>query len=124
MALHNILGSKGEKIAEAYLAEKGYDIKETNWRKERAEADIIALSEDLLIIAEVKTRTNEYYGPPGDAVGRSKKRMMVKAAELYLQEKQIDLEVRYDVIEIIVMNNSHTIRHIEDAFYPFSTEID
>jgi putative endonuclease len=124
MAEHNVLGLKGEKLAADHLQEKGFLIQEINWRKERAEADIIAVKNDMLIFVEVKTRATEYYGAPGEAVGKTKMKMVVRAAELYLEEKAINKEVRYDIVEVIIEKGKTSIKHIEDAFYPYSNELD
>ena len=124
MATHNELGKSGEKEAVAFLSEKGFEIVATNWRKERAEADIIARKNDLLLLIEVKTRSTDYFGTPAEAVGKQKQRMMVKAAEYFLEEKELNVEVRYDIISIILNEKGKKIVHIEDAFYPFASEID
>lgn len=124
MATHNELGKSGEKEACAFLLEKGYEILATNWKNNKAEADIIAKKNDLLLLVEVKTRSTDYFGTPEEAVGKHKQRMMVKAAEAYLEEKNLNYEVRYDIISIILNNNTKKIVHIEEAFYPYSSEID
>lgn len=124
MATHNELGKSGEKEAVAFLSEKGFEIVATNWRKEKAEADIIARKNDLLLLIEVKTRSTDYFGTPAEAVGKQKQRMMVKAAEYFLEEKELNVEVRYDIISIILNEKGKKIVHIEDAFYPFASEID
>ena len=124
MAAHNELGKAGEKEACAFLLEKGYEILATNWKNNKAEADIIAKKNDLLLLVEVKTRSTDYFGAPEEAVGTQKQRMMVKAAEAYLEENELNYEVRYDIISIILNNNTKKIVHIEEAFYPYSSEID
>ena len=123
MALHNDLGKKGEQAACKFLQQKGYEIIATNWRNKKAEADIIARKEDLIILAEVKTRSTEYYGLPEEAVGKQKQRMMVKAAEAFLEEHKLNSEVRYDVVAVIINEKEQKIEHIEDAFYPYSSEL-
>ncbi|RLC55340.1 MAG: endonuclease, partial [Candidatus Cloacimonadota bacterium] len=54
MAQHNELGKEGEQIAVDFLIQKGYEIKERNWRFKKAEIDIIAQLENVLIAVEVK----------------------------------------------------------------------
>lgn len=124
MAAHNELGKAGEKEACDFLKENGYEILATNWTNKKAEADIIAKKDDLLLIIEVKTRSTAYFGSPEEAVGKQKQRMMVKAAEAYLEEFNLNVEVRYDIIAIVMNKQTKKIIHIEDAFYPFSSEID
>ena len=118
MAQHNQLGKKGEALAATYLAQKGYEIIEQNWRNARDEIDIIAIQNNFLVIVEVKTRSTDYFGDPSEAVTDKKQTFLIRAAEEYVIEKEIDLEVRFDIISIILKSNQHQIQHIEDAFYP------
>ena len=43
MAKHNDLGKAGENAAVAYLEQKGYLIRNRNWRKGHFELDIVCL---------------------------------------------------------------------------------
>ena len=72
MAEHNVTGQKGEEMAANYLVEKGYSILEKNWRFKNLEADIIALTSKILVIAEVKTRKSNYFGEPETFVTKQK----------------------------------------------------
>ena len=118
MAEHNELGKSGEEIALEHLTNKGYQILETNWRAGRFEIDIIAQSGEQIIVAEVKTRTSNYLMEPETAVTKDKRRMLVKAADIYVQRHNIDLEVRFDIISVVISKEDFRINHIEDAFYP------
>jgi putative endonuclease len=118
MAEHNILGKKGEDLAVDFLLKNGYDILERNWRTGRDEIDIIARKDNLLIIVEVKTRSTDYFGEPEEAVTTKKQMFLVRATDKYVNEKEIDDLIRYDIISIILKPGNHTIHHIEDAFYP------
>ncbi len=118
MSLHNELGKKGEEIAADYLSDLGYKIRDRNWRWGKDEIDIIAETDKFIVIIEVKTRSTSYFGEPEDSVDRQKQRFLVRAADEYVNQKQIDLEVRFDIISIIINSGKQTIRHIEDAFYP------
>ena len=118
MAQHNELGKVGEGIALAHLRSAGYTIKEANWRFSKDEIDIIAQKENVIVFVEVKTRRNDYFGLPQDAVTRKKQKFLIRAADAYIQKNEIDLEARYDIISVIKTESSHKIDHIEDAFYP------
>lgn len=120
MAHHIDLGQKGESIACLYLANKDYKIKARNWRHKNAEIDIIALNNNKLIIVEVKTRSAAIYEEPRDSITPNKMKFLTNAAEAYIEEKEIDLETRFDVISIKWFGeNKYEINHIEDAFTPF-----
>jgi putative endonuclease len=112
-------GDKGEKIAVNYLKTKGYNILETNWRTGRIELDIIAQIEKIIVFVEVKTRKSDYYGFPEEAVNRQKQKNILDAAEVYLIEKKLDNEVRFDIISIIKNKSIEKIYHIEDAIIPY-----
>ncbi len=118
MALHNELGKTGEEIAAQYLERKGYVILEKNWRHRFLEVDIIALDEQILVLVEVKTRS-DLKMMPEDSVGRRKEKSLIEAAELYLELKGLEFEVRFDIIAIHSMDDFTKIRHIPDAFSGF-----
>ncbi|MCX6244351.1 MAG: YraN family protein [Bacteroidetes bacterium] len=118
MADHNEFGRKGEEIARDYLAGKGYQILETNWVSGKNEIDIIAREGKYIIVVEVKARHSNYAGEPETAVTREKQKSLIRAANSYVRKMNIDLEVRFDIISILVVKGKEQINHIEDAFYP------
>lgn len=111
-------GKKGEAIAARYLEQCGHAILETNWRSNHQELDIVARKDDLLLIVEVKTRSSSRHGEPELSVNKTKQRMLVKAANHYLAMHKLDLEIRFDIISILLDDPSPSINHIKDAFYP------
>ncbi len=117
MAQHNELGKEGEQLALQMLKTKGYTILETNWRNEKDEVDIIATDRNELVIVEVKTRSTDYFGDPEEAVTPQKARNMIRAAEAYIEINDLDMDVRFDIVSIILRNGKATINHIIDAFY-------
>ncbi len=118
MAEHNDTGTKGEKHASEFLQSKGYVVLETNWRFKNLEADIIATTAQTLVVAEVKTRRSNYFGEPETFVTKQKQQNLIKAAHEYIQRNQLDMEVRFDIISIIIGEQGMKVNHIEDAFYP------
>lgn len=118
MALHNEVGKKGEELAKNYLAKHGYRIQAINWRFRKKELDIIAEKNNLLVVVEVKTRTNLYFENPKEAVTRRKQKFIIDAAEAYIVDNNIDMETRFDIVEVTIINQKIEIEHIEDAFQP------
>ena len=116
MAEHNDTGAKGEELAGTYLKNKGYSILETNWRFRNLEADIIASIDQTIVIAEVKTRKSNYFGEPETFVDKQKQKNLRKAANEYIERNNLDKEVRFDIISIVMGKNQMKINHIEDAF--------
>ena len=112
------LGKKGEDLAVEYLIRQGYRILERNWRSGHKEIDIIALKDGILAAVEVKTRKSEDYGEPDIAVGAMKQQMLVWAADTYVRYKNLDVDVRFDIISIILNETEQKLEHIEDAFIP------
>lgn len=106
-------GRAGEKIASDFLKGKGYQILEINWRFNHKEIDIIAKDEKEIVFVEVKSRKDESFGLPEEAVTSAKEQHLIEAAEVYLERNEIDLEVRFDVITLI---NNKVEKHYMYAF--------
>ena len=119
MGIHNKLGLKGEQLAVAHLKKNGYYILERNYRHDRAEVDIIAKMNDLLIAVEVKTRSTLNFGNPQDFVSSKQIKNLVKAVDAYININNLDCEVRFDIIAIVKQGNSYKIEHLKNAFYHF-----
>lgn len=116
---HYRRGMEGEEQAVAYLKGKGYEILCRNYRFQRAEIDILARLGTILVVAEVKTRTDEFYEALSDTVSRTKIGRLVKAADHFVRERGLDVEVRFDIIQLTGTPGSYTLIHWEDAFYHF-----
>jgi putative endonuclease len=118
MAEHNETGRQGEDLAATYLSDNGYEILEQNWRHGKNEIDIVCMKEEFIVFVEVKTRSTVYFGHPEESVDKKKKSFLILAANAYVSQKNINQEVRYDIVSVLIDQHRHTIRHIEDAFYP------
>ncbi len=119
MAEHNELGKLGEELAVEFLLQNGYDILETNWTFQKAEIDIIAQKQSILAVVEVKTRSSIAFGLPQDFVKPKKIQLLVKAVNEYTVSKDLDVDVRFDIISIFKEDKVYKIKHIEDAFFYF-----
>ena len=119
MAEYYELGKKGEQLAVNYLIGKGYKIVERNWRFQKAEIDIIARKAETLISVEVKTRSTKNFGNPQDFVNPKKIKLMVLAMNEYILNKDLDIELRFDIIAITKDKSSFDIEHFKAAFLYF-----
>lgn len=119
MAEHNELGKKGEQLAIDFLIEKEYKILEKNYRFQKAEVDIIAQKDTVLAVVEVKTRSSNYFGNPQDFVNPKKIKLLISAIDHYITERNLDVEVRFDIIAIIKQQKTFEIEHLKDAFLHF-----
>ncbi|MCY0969016.1 YraN family protein [Chryseobacterium wangxinyae] len=120
MADHNDLGKKAEDLAAEFLQKKGYKILTRNFRYQKAEIDIIAEKDNLIIITEVKARSTDAFMLPQEAVNKRKISLIVSAANHYLEEFNKNLEVRFDIISVLPDEKGKlVIEHIIDAFEAF-----
>ena len=119
LAQHNKLGNKGEQLAVDYLKEQGYNILERNFRFDKAEVDIIANKGNTLAIIEVKTRSSADFGNPQDFVKPKQIKNLVKVVDAYVNQNNLEFEVRFDIIGIIKSGKNFTIEHLKDAFFHF-----
>ena len=110
------LGTEGERLAAEYLKSKGYEILERNFRSGKSEIDLITLKERTLVFVEVKIRSRTDYGMPEDWVTEHQTEMIIEGAENYLEERNWEGEIRFDIISII-KKSVPEIEHFEDAFY-------
>lgn len=121
MAEHNDLGKWGEDEAASFLEDEGYAIIDRDWKIGRRDLDIIAMSpnEDTLVVVEVKTRTEEEYQKPEEAVDKRKMRNLAIAANAYAKECRIDKNMRFDIISIVGKGHQvESLEHLKDAFNP------
>jgi len=119
MAAHNDLGKKGEDLAADYLLKKGYKIVARNFSFQKAEVDIIARKDNVLAIIEVKTRSTPDFGNPQEFVKGRQIQRLVKAVDHFVNDHNMDVEVRFDIIAIIKNKAGTKLEHLEDAFVHF-----
>lgn len=117
MSKHNEIGLKGELIAADFLKNKGYLIKEMNWRYGKKEVDIIATFKNQLVFVEVKTRKSTALNFPEETINFNKKNNIKIAAAFYYEQHSDYDGYRIDVIAIIYCNGAiGEIYHFENAF--------
>lgn len=118
MANHNILGKLGEQAAAEYLIKNGYIIRESNWRLDGFEVDIVAEYNNRIIIVEVKTRALNLQSAL-DAIDIKKCQKLLKAANAYIKYYSLPHELQIDVICVVGDRpENFRIEHIKDAVRP------
>ena len=114
------LGSWGEDKAANYLRRRGYKILERNFSCRFGEIDIIASKGGYLAFVEVKLRKDAAFAQAREFVDRAKQKRIITAAELWLSRHDLDLQPRFDVIELYAPDGMKSRRIelncIEDAF--------
>jgi putative endonuclease len=118
MSDHNELGKLGEKMAAEHLDKKGYKILDKNYSFGKAEVDIVAMKNNKVVFVEVKTRESSYLSAPEYTISPKKQKQIIKAADAYLKEHNLEQESQFDIITIIVNSQYSKLDHMEGAFYP------
>jgi len=104
-------------MVESYLAKKGYDVIERNYRNKTGEIDLIALSpkHDELVFIEVKTRKSSVFGHPEEAVDFRKLKKIEKTALFWLQENPAyHRSWRIDILALEIGEKTK-ITHLENV---------
>lgn len=120
MADHNEFGKIAEDLAVDFLIKSKYKILVRNFRYLKAEVDIIAEFENQIVVVEVKARATDAFLEPQEAVNKKKIKLLISAANYFIEENNINKEVRFDIISVLP-NKQKTleIHHIIDAFQSF-----
>lgn len=115
------LGRWGEKRCEKYLKSKGFKTLVSNYLCKVGELDLVMADNDgTIVFVEVKTRTDESFGPTEDVITKPKKERMAKAAQYFLTTHKIENRpCRFDFVTVVLgENGKETIKHYENAFVP------
>jgi putative endonuclease len=104
------LGQRGEDLAAALMEERGYVVRERNWRCSAGEIDIVAEDSDCLVFVEVRTRRGREYGTPEESVTPAKQAKLVEVAQTYLQEHSWDSDWRIDVVAVEMTSGGKLLR--------------
>lgn len=100
-------GKLGEMLALEYLQKLGHKLVVANFRYKRlGEVDIITIHNNILHFVEVKTRKNDNYGFPYEAVNYKKLAKIIKVAEIFRERAgMIKLNYQFDVVSVTLDMN-------------------
>ena len=95
------IGHLGEKIAQKYLAKKGYKFLQNNYFCNEGEIDLIFYDNKIkqTVFVEVKTRTTKDFGLAEDSFDFRKQERMQNAIASYVEKAGI-FEYRIDLVAI------------------------
>ena len=97
------------------LKKQGYKIIDSNYKTKIGEIDIIAIKDKILTFVEVKSRYDDTYGRPSEAVNKYKAKKIRDVATIFLMSNDIAYEgISFDIIEVFL--SSEEINHIKSAF--------
>lgn len=105
-------GLLGEKIAAEYLIDLGMVLLEKRYHSPYGEIDLIMQDNDVVAFVEVKARPRGLKGSGMEAVTVRKQLRMIKTAACYIAQHQLDVLMRFDVLEI----TSEGLVYIRNAF--------
>ncbi len=116
MGITQIIGAAGEKAAELWLADGGFEIVARNWRSGRYELDIVARRGDAIHFVEVKSRDAEGLTSPEEAMTQAKQRAFRTAVQAWLAANPTDLEPQMDLIAVdTTPDGKPSVRYIPQA---------
>lgn len=96
-----LFGNQGEKQAEKYLRGQGMDIIDRQYGVRGGEIDLVAQDGEEIVFVEVKSRQDQTFGHPEEAVTPEKIRKMLRAIHFYLSDKKCENKAwRIDVIAL------------------------
>lgn len=113
----NNKGRLAEMKAANYLRGKGYYLLEHSYKSRFGEIDLIFEYNEFIVFAEVKARGENAIAEPREFVDEFKQRKIIATASLYMAQYKVNLQPRFDVIEVFLENNKiKSIKHLENAF--------
>ena len=117
METRTALGRKGEDLAADLYARLGYSVLERNFRCPEGEIDLVAGRGGLVVFCEVKTRGSDNWGLPAEAVAPVKQARLRRLAARWLTARQPgSVEIRFDVVSIVMRDGRPEITHFPAAF--------
>ncbi len=88
-----------------------------NWRSGKKEVDIIIFKDGIVVVVEVKTRSDQRYIFPEEAVDRKKQQHLKEAANAFLDSNREYRDVRFDIVSVLLEGDAvKEIIHFEEAF--------
>lgn len=107
-------GDRAERIAAAYLQNKGLALIESRYRCRWGEIDLIMRDQDTLVFAEVRLRQSGAFGGAAYSVDRRKQARIIATARHYLAGTR-ECACRFDVV-LLERIEPPRIEWIRDAF--------
>lgn len=117
-SVRQAVGAYGERCAVRHLVGSGARVIARNWRGTQGELDVVAWDGDELVFCEVKTRRNDRFGTPAEAVVATKQARLRRLAAEWLAHTGTRADrLRFDVIAVRVpRSGAARIEHLRNAF--------
>jgi putative endonuclease len=117
------LGLRGERVAEAWLCARGWEVLDRRFRAGHRDLDLVAARWDedggrLVAFVEVRTRYSTARGTPAETVTWRKQRELARAARAWIAlNKRSKDSYRFDVVGVLVVGRRARIQYVPDAFW-------
>ena len=101
-------------MARDYLTSQGYQLLEENYPVRGGEIDLIMRQGEETVFVEVRQRSNDLYGTPGETLDPRKLSRIRRAARVYLSRQfgRDDLPVRLDAVLVHGTRRQHRVEHL------------
>jgi putative endonuclease len=112
------LGDSAERVAIAHLQSKGYQIIATKFRVREGEIDVVALSDGVIALVEVKARRGTVMGSALEGIGPRKAKRLLAAGEAFAaRHPDLPADRRIDLIAIDLDASGRVVSldHVESA---------
>lgn len=111
-------GKWGEQLVAEYYAAQGYSLLQRNYTCRFGEIDIICTRDNIVVFAEVKTRSGNAIAQAKEWVTPQKQAKIIQTALQYIsQNYQQEPYMRFDVVEVYWKNQqAPCIQLFENAF--------
>ena len=111
------LGQAGEDIARRHLEDRGYALREANYRCRWGEVDLVMEHEGAVVFVEVRTKRSTAFGTPEESVTAAKRKRLTATAYTYLQEHELDVPFCIDLVAIVLNVQGAVVRvsHLENV---------
>lgn len=104
-------------MAAAHLARMGFDIVGRNVRVPGGELDIVARRGRLLVVCEVRARSNDTHLSPVDTLGPAKQNRVRASTIRWMSQHDLDTsELRFDAASVVFDTPGGRMEYYEGAF--------
>ncbi len=108
-------GRWAEGRAAEFLEAGGFRILHRNFRTRFGELDLIVERDGLLVLVEVKQRSNERFSAIEETLTSAKKKKLLRAGRSAAAVYGRDRQMRFDLIALVGDPESVEIRHYTDV---------
>ncbi len=122
MADKDELGRAGEERAARYLERLGFTVLDRNWRCRAGEIDLVVADARSVVVVEVKTRRDEGFGHPFEAIDARKRARLWRLAVAWAAEHRDRVQGRRLRIDAIGLTGrdpgTARLEHLVDVEVP------